>query len=142
LEDTTMKRPKDTATVAKINDPSPKGVSPRAKKSSPKRRTVAPTPTSAAREAETKGGTQEKSDESPDPDGHSRAAADELARGFDAAAQSIRNADHGALADDLAAFARRQPLAAFGAAALLGFAAGQLLKTPGQVEDDDPSDRS
>lgn len=137
-----MKRPKDTATVAKINDPSPKGVSPRAKTSSPERRTVAPTPTAAAREAETKGGTQEKSDENPDPDGHARAAAEELARGFDTAAKSIRNADRSALADDLAAFARRQPLVAFGAAALLGIAVGQLLQASGQTGDDDPSDRS
>jgi hypothetical protein len=136
-----MKRPKDTATVAKINDPSPKGVSPRTRKSSPKRHTKAPTPTAATREAEKESRTQEQSEESADPDSHLKAAAEQVARGLDEAAQSIRNADPGALGDDLATFARRQPVVFFGAAALLGFAASQVLKTSGRTGDD-PSNRS
>jgi len=136
-----MKRPEDTATVAKINDPTPKATSPRAGRSSAERRTVAPTPTAAAKEAEGKRGAREQSDEESDPESRAGAVAEQVARSLDEAAQSIRNAEPGALADDLAAFARRQPVVCFGAAALFCFAAGHFLNSSGR-DGRDRSDRS
>ena len=133
-----MKRPEDTATVAKINDPSPKGVSPRAGGSSAERRTIAPTPTAAAKEAEQARGAREQSDEDIDPESQADATAEQVARSLDDAAKSIRNTDPGALVDDLATFARRQPVVLFGAAAVFGFAVGHFLKSSGR----DGSDRS
>lgn len=78
----------------------------------------------------------EDASESFDPDSYARAATDRVAEGLNEAAQSIQNADFAALTDDLATFARRQPLMFFGGAALIGFAAGRLMKASEQAERD------
>ncbi len=61
-------------------------------------------------------------------DSYAREATDAFADRIDQAARTIRDADLGGMADDLADFARRQPLVFFGGAALLGFAAARMLK--------------
>ncbi len=67
-----------------------------------------------------------------DPGSLAHAATERLAESLGEAAHSIRHRDLGAdlghVTDDLAAFARRQPLLFFGGAALLGFAAGRMFK--------------
>lgn len=80
----------------------------------------------------------EEASESFDPDSYARVATDRLAEGLNEAAQSIQNADFNALSRDLATFARRQPLMFFGGAALLGFAAGRLIKASERAEHDYP----
>lgn len=67
-------------------------------------------------------------------------ATDRIAENISAAAQSIENTDLAALGDDLARFARRQPLLFFGGAALLGFAAGRVLKASERAEYEDEFD--
>lgn len=80
----------------------------------------------------------EEASESFDPDSSARAATGRLAEGLNDAARSIQNADFGALTNDLATFARRQPLMFFGGAALLGFAAGRVIKASERAEHDHP----
>jgi hypothetical protein len=63
-----------------------------------------------------------------DPGSLAHAATERLAESLGDAARSIRHTDLGHVTDDLAAFARRQPLLFFGGAALLGFAAGRMFK--------------
>jgi hypothetical protein len=69
-------------------------------------------------------------------DSFARAATDRVAEQLDQAARTMREADLRDMGDDLAAFARRQPLLFFGGAALLGFAAARLLKASERADDD------
>lgn len=151
------------ATLAEINKPAPKATGTRNKSSDPDRRTVAPTPKDAkgdetedesvvaaareaaagrAEEAKQKAAevTEEHADyvkeasESFDPNSYAKVATDRLAEGLNDAARSIQDTDLTALADDVTAFARRQPLMFFGGAALLGFAAARVLKASERAE--------
>ncbi|MEM9755508.1 MAG: hypothetical protein AAF914_05925 [Pseudomonadota bacterium] len=75
--------------------------------------------------------------ESFDAGSFAHAASERIAENLSQAAQSIRETDLSHLADDVATFARRQPLLFFGGAALLGFAAGRMLKASERAEHDD-----
>jgi hypothetical protein len=151
-----MAKSDQTAATTRPNEPAAKRTT-GSDASRPEARTVAPTPEAgsdpttekesvvdAAREAAAEraetakqkaaDATQAQADnmrdagESFDPDSYARAATDRLAEGLNEAAHSIQNADFRALSDDVATFARRQPLLFFGGAALLGFAAGRMMK--------------
>ncbi|AHM05121.1 hypothetical protein roselon_02823 [Roseibacterium elongatum DSM 19469] len=74
--------------------------------------------------------------ESFDPGSFAHAASERLADNLSDAARSIRDTDLTHVADDLASFARRQPLLFFGGAALLGFAAGRMLKASERADTD------
>jgi hypothetical protein len=63
-----------------------------------------------------------------DPGTFAHAATDRLADNLSDVAHSIRETDLSHLTNDLTVFARRQPLLFFGGAALLGFAAGRMIK--------------
>jgi hypothetical protein len=82
----------------------------------------------AAETAEARADRIREAGEAFEEDSHVREAADRFADQIGDAARTIREADLGSIADDLTAFARRQPLVFFGGAALLGFAAARALK--------------
>lgn len=75
-----------------------------------------------------------------DPDSFARQITDRVAEDLSHAAQSMRSADLGNLADDLSDFARRQPALFYGGAALLGFAAARMLKASERAEQGDRHD--
>lgn len=160
-----MAKTADTAKMADINDPAPERRETR-DNLSPDRRTVAPTPDDvkaqagsddesvaetarkaasdkarAAKDAAADAAREQadrvrEAGESFDADSFAHAATDRIADNLHEAARSIRTADLSHLADDLATFARRQPLLFFGGAALLGFAAGRMLKASERAEHD------
>lgn len=66
-----------------------------------------------------------------EPDTLINQAAGRLADNLSDAANAIRTTDLKAVRDDVAGFARRNPLLFFGGAALLGFAAARMLKNSG-----------
>ncbi len=55
-------------------------------------------------------------------------AGEQVAQSLDAAAKALREADMAAMAQNAAAFARRNPLLVLGGAAVAGFAAARFLK--------------
>lgn len=167
-----MAKSPDTAKMADINDPAPKKPETR-DKLPPDQRTVAPTPdalkegrdtddesvTRMARDAAAEQATAAKeaaaaraseqaervreAGESFDAGSYAHAASEKLADNLSEAARSIRETDLSHLADDVATFARRQPLLFFGGAALLGFAAGRMIKASERAErDTDPHARA
>lgn len=77
-----------------------------------------------------------------DPGSFAHAATERLAENLNDAANSLRETDLAQLGDSVASFARRQPLLFFGGAALLGFAAGRMMKASERAEyDTDHDDR-
>jgi hypothetical protein len=160
-----MAQTSDTAKMADINDPAPDRPEmpdglPR------DHRTVAPTPRSVkdrsktdddgvvetARKATAEhaeaakdtaaGHASEQAErmrdaaDSFDAGSFAHAATDRLADGLGEAARSIRDTDLSHVAEDVSDFARRQPLLFFGGAALLGFAAGRMLKASERADHD------
>lgn len=71
-----------------------------------------------------------------DADSFAHAATGRLADGLGEAARSIRDSDLSHVVEDVSDFARRQPLLFFGGAALLGFAAGRMLKASERADHD------
>jgi hypothetical protein len=71
-----------------------------------------------------------------DEDGYPAQAADYLADNLAQAAAALRDADMGSMLDDATHFARRNPAMFLGGAALLGFAAGRLMKASNRDHED------
>jgi hypothetical protein len=160
-----MAKTADTAKMADINDPAPESPE-RRDRLPPEQRTVAPTPDATkaqsrdekdgvadvarktaaekaadARDAAASTASEQakrfrQAGESFDEESFAHAATERLADNLSAAARSIRSTDLGHLSDDIASFARRQPLVFFGGAALLGFAAGRMVKASERAEYD------
>lgn len=161
-----MAKTADTATMADINDPAPEKPKQRDGLPRDQR-TIAPTPESlktqqqadddgmaglarkataeqaaaaqdtAATHASEQAERVREAGESFDAGSFAHAASERIADNLSEAARSIRDTDLNHLTDDLASFARRQPLLFFGGAALLGFAAGRMLKASERAEHDD-----
>ena len=156
-----MAKTADTAKMADINDPAPDHPETR-DRLPPEARTVAPTPQAvrprtkqegvadlarkatsehaeAARESAAERAAKEaervrEAGESFDANSFAHAASERIADNLSEAARSIQTTDLNQVTDELATFARRQPLLFFGGAALLGFAAGRAIKASERAE--------
>jgi hypothetical protein len=168
-----MAKTANTATMADINDPAPDQTENRGASGSD-RHAASPAPEAvkaqqradddgmaglarkataeqaAAAQDAAAAGAEEQADrlrdasDSFDAGSFAHAATERVADNLSEAARSIRDTDLTHLTDDLATFARRQPLLFFGGAALLGFAAGRMLKASeraGQTDDGTAHDR-
>lgn len=81
----------------------------------------------AANTVETQAGKVRRAAGSFDPDSMINQAANRLADNLSDAASAIRTKDLATVQQDVAAFARRNPLLFFGGAALLGFATARMM---------------
>jgi hypothetical protein len=135
-----MANPEHQTKLGEINEPGPEG----SHKSDEKSVTEAAKERAAeearhAREAAADT-TREKAEqvreagEAFDPESFARQITERVAEDLSHAAQSMRSADLGSLADDVSDFARRQPALFYGSAALLGFAAARMLKASERAE--------